>query len=319
MPTHKLLVVFAFSFIATSVAISGSGQTGESRNTPALKAAAEGQPDQAGLGTRAGTSEGVTKHQAATDRPRVTVIDGRLSVSAMKKSMKALLEEISQRSGVYVSTDEVKDSLVSIELKDVSLEAGLQEILNNQDAFFLYGAREDNPENQQHRSTSLRAVWVYPKGQGRRILPVGPEKWASSEELRSLAADPDPEVRARAFETLVGRSGSKAQDVVFEALEDSNDRVRFRTLQAALNNRVALSPDSLQYLVQNDLSPVVRFLALSGMAENSEAGSNKVRVLAESALNDPNPQVREQAREILDQLNPSEQTQETSQSQDSPQ
>jgi len=36
-------------------------------------------------------------------------------------------------------------------------------------------------------------------------------------------------------------------------------------------------------------------------------------------LNDPNPQVREQAREILDQLNPSEQTQETSQGQGSPQ
>jgi hypothetical protein len=199
------------------------------------------------------------------------------------------------------------------------LEVGLQEILKNQDAFFLYGAQENNPENQQHRSTSLRGVWVYPKGQGRRILPVGPEKWASTEELQRLAEDPDPEVRARAFETLVGRKGSRAPNVVFEALEDPNDRVRFRTLQAALNNRVALSLDSLQYLVQNDSSPVVRFLALSGMAENSEAGNSNVRILAESVLNDPNPQVREQAREILDQLNPPEQTQETSQGQGSPQ
>jgi HEAT repeat protein len=166
---------------------------------------------------------------------------------------------------------------------------------------------------------SLRAVWVYPKGQGRRILPVGPEKWASTEELHRLAEDPDPEVRARAFETLVGRKGGKAQEVVFDALGDPNDRVRFRTLQAALNNRVPLALDSLQYLVQNDSSPVVRFLALSGMAENSEVGSNNLRALAESVLNDPNPQVREQAREILDQLNPSEQTQETSQGQGSPQ
>ena len=63
----------------------------------------------------------------------------------------------------------------------------------------------------------------------------------------------------------------------------------------------------------------MRFLALSGMAENSEAGNSNVRILAESVLNDPNPQVREQAREILDQLNPPEQTQETSQGQGSPQ
>jgi hypothetical protein len=229
MPTHQLLSVFAFSCFAITVTISGYGQTGEARNIPPLKAAPKVQPDRPGLAT--------------PDRPRITVIDGRLSASIVNKSVKALLEEISQQSGIYVSTEEVKDSLVSVEFKEVSLEVGLQEILKNQDAFFLYGAQENNPENQQHRSTSLRGVWVYPKGQGRRILPVGPEKWASTEELQRLAEDPDPEVRARAFETLVGRKGSRAPNVVFEALEDQNDRVRFRTLQAALNNRVALSLD----------------------------------------------------------------------------
>jgi hypothetical protein len=112
MPTHQLLSVFAFSCFAITVTISGYGQTGEARNIPPLKAAPKVQPDRPGLET--------------PDRPRVTVIDGRLSASIVNKSVRALLEEISQQSGIYVSTEEVKDSLVSVEFRKFHWRSGFR-------------------------------------------------------------------------------------------------------------------------------------------------------------------------------------------------
>src|SRR5262249_54156492 len=149
---------------------------------------------------------------------------------------------------------------------------------------------------------SLQAVWVYTKGTGHNILPVPRTAWASTREVELSLTDPDPEERARAVEVLVERKGKQALDIVLQVLKDQDEKVRYRALFKALNAGLALPADTLQTLLQSDSSPVVRFLALDALAERPGADRQNVKAVAELALNDPNPQVQDQAREILSQL-----------------
>jgi hypothetical protein len=122
--------------------------------------------------------------------------------------------------------------------------------------------------------------------------------------------DPDPGVRAEAIERLIQRQGERALNEVVLALKDRDQQVRERALNAALNSGVPLAEDLLEELAQHDPSSVVRFLALGAVAGTVVDGhlasisseNPNIKKVAESALNDPDPVVKEQARQILDQL-----------------
>jgi HEAT repeats len=226
----------------------------------------------------------------------ITVTEGHLSVQVQNRSLKAILAEVSRKSGVPIIVGEgIKDQRVSPHFLDLPLGQGLLVLLQELDSFFFYGVQEQSP-------ASLRAVWVYPKGQGRRIVPVGPEVWASTDEMRQRLRDPDPTERAQAVEVLMERQGKRAFDASLQALEDDDEKVRYRALYQAQKSGVALPSDVLLQLVQSDRSPVVRFLALDTIANAPGADPEHVREIAESALNDPHEAVREHASEILETL-----------------
>lgn len=229
-------------------------------------------------------------------KPIITVTEGHLSIQVQNRSLKAILAEVSRKSGLPIIVDEgIKDHRVSLHFPDLPFDQGLLVLLQELDSFFYYGVQGQSP-------ASLRAVWVYPKGQGRRIVPVGPEVWASADEMRERLSDPDPTERARAVEVLLERQGKRAFDVSLQALEDDDEKVRYQALYHAQKAGVAPPRDVLLKLVQSDPSPVVRFLALDTIANVPGADPEHVREVAESALNDPHEAVREQASEILDTL-----------------
>src|SRR5262245_12678296 len=229
-------------------------------------------------------------------KPIITVTEGHLSVQVRNRSLKAILAEVSSSSGVPIVLGEgINDQRVSLRFRDLPLGQGLLVLLQALDSFFLYGVQGQSP-------ASLRAVWVYPKGQGRRIVPVGPEVWASTDEMGQRLSDPDPAERARAVEVLMERQGQRAFDASLQALADDDEQVRYRALYQAQKSSVALPGDVLLKLVQSDPSPVVRFLALDTIAKVPGADPEHVREIAESALNDPHEAVREQASELLETL-----------------
>jgi len=229
--------------------------------------------------------------KVADDGPAVTLKDGRLSVRAQNRSLRSLTDEISTKAGVpIVISERVGSQLVSVNFKNLPLDEGLRQILNKQDAFFFYGVDEQEP-------SSLKVVWVYPKGKGRGIAPVPAEKWASTKDVEAMFADRDPDVRGRAIETLVERKREAALQAVLKALQDNSDQVRARALYGALKAGVQVSDGVLSNLAVNDPSADVRLLALQGLANGPDA-----RVVAERAVDDPNEPVRVQAREILARL-----------------
>jgi HEAT repeat protein len=243
----------------------------------------------AGLALIALTSTGAASDQAGEPRRRDTVRakEGRLSVDVQGRSLEWVLGQISRAANVAFVTDEaLPETTVSVQFGDIPLDEGLRRILKDQDSFFFYEAEGNAP-------SALRVVWVYPKGQGRSIQPVPPERWASTRDLEKLLTDPDADARSRAVESLIERQGEKARAVVLRALKDDSARVRTQALYGAFSSGLELPADVLAEAL-DDPSSDVRFLALEAIAGRPEAAP-----LARRALGDASPHVRERAREIV--------------------
>ncbi len=221
-------------------------------------------------------------------QPQIAFKDGLLTLRAKDRPLTWLLNEISREAGVAVVMAEgVGEERLSIDFKNLPAEEALRQLLQGYDAFFFYSAEGMTP-------TSLRVVWVYPKGQGRGLQPIPPEKWLSTKEVEERLGDPDPDVRARSIEALIDRKGNQALEVVLKALGDQEARVRTQALYHAISAGLELPESVLIDLALADNSPSVRFLALDALATGPEA-----HWVAQRALNDPSPHVQQRAQEIL--------------------
>jgi hypothetical protein len=234
---------------------------------------------------------------AQDSRMSITVQKGRLTGSIQNYPMRSVLEELGSRTEVTLISAadmDIGEDRVSAELEDVPLDEGLRRLLKDYDAFFYYGVVGNAP-------SSLRAVWIYPKGAASALRPVPPEAWASTKELEASLADWNPEIRERAYEALMSRSDSRSWELVLQALRgasETNQEVRQRILSSAINNRMQLPPDLLTDLARWDGSEGIRLMALDTLAADPA-----VKELAEAALTDPSQAVRERAKEILGALN----------------
>ena len=223
----------------------------------------------------------------------VTVADNLLSIQVQNRSLVSILEQISDQTGIPIIISEgVKDKTVSFQFQNLPLDQGLQVLLKELDAFFFYGA-------QGHSPASLSTVWLYPKGKGRRIVPVPPDAYAGTAEMQQNLSDPDPDERARAVEALIKLQGSRALNTVLQVLKDPDEKVRYRALHQAVRLDVSLPEEFMQRLVLSDPSPVVRFLALEALVNVPGANPATIHKIAELALNDPNETIHEQALDIL--------------------
>jgi hypothetical protein len=227
--------------------------------------------------------------------PGIMVSGDRLSVHVKNRNLQALLNEISRKSGLsIVSAQTTQDPRVSIDFEGLDLEDGLKRMLSDYDTFFFFGASSNSAP------VTLKAVWVYPKGQGAIQASIQNKRIEREYTLAESLVDPDR--RAQAVESEIQRNGSSTLDLVVEALKDPDSQVRYRALSMALGKGVNLSADLLQELIQSDASENVRFIALSGIVANTDMDREDLRRIAESLVNDVDPVVQTKALEILDHL-----------------
>lgn len=257
----------------------------ENESTPAIPTGTSKKPS------------GASK-RIAEGEPFISVTDNRLTLWIEGRRLGWVLDQIARRSGIPIFHDEVvANHVLSMTLQDAAFDEGLREILSGYDMFILYGGEQVAPV----------AIWVYPEGKGRQLLPVPPELWASTPEMEQQLGDSDPELRAQAVETLIQRRGLRSLEAVLQALEDPHATVRSRALDAAVNHAVELPEDTLAHLAQLDPSPQVRFLALTALSADLERDPRyndwDLRAISDYALNDASPHVRAQARQILETLN----------------
>lgn len=240
------------------------------------------------------------RHAVSGAESAIHFEDGRLSVHAQTSPLHAILEKISEQSGiVIVQAAGLDDELISTRLEAVLLEDGLRELLKNQDLFFFFA---EGTSKGLTPSLSLKKVWVYPKGKGEQVMPVAAEKWAGRAEIKQRVTDTNPTIRADAIELLVDRREPDAIEAALSALYDPDTQVRTRALDAALNASLEIPQHILLNLAQYDTSSMIRMMALNALAGHQTVPDPNLRSLAQLALNDPSPEVKEQARQILDQL-----------------
>ena len=239
--------------------------------------------------------EALNRQPPTPGRISVNLHRGRLTASIENHPLHLVLEELSARSGVTVVPGAgVEGDYISVDVKDVPLEEALRRLLNNYDAFFYYGA-----VGRETRS-SLRAVWVYPKGTAGALRPVPPEAWAGTSDLQASLADGNPAVRERAYEALMSRPQSESRILVLQALSGASETdpdLRERLLGNALNKGFEVPPDLLADLVRADRSEGIRMMALEALSGNAEA-----RQVATWALTDPSEAVRARAKQLLADL-----------------
>lgn len=230
--------------------------------------------------------------ESSVDNPSPISIDesGRLSVQLEKQPLRLVLSYIAERTGIAIDASGVdKHTGVTKQFREIALDEGLRRLLAEQDAFYFY-------ETQGNGLAKLQAVWVYPKGRGRKVSPGGSS--GTLAEIEKDLANSDSQIRATAVEEWVERKGSRSTDVVLRGLKDREEQVRNRTLFKALNAGVRLPPDFLSQMALSDPSPEVRVLALQSLTHDPARAKS---VAAGVMNNDSDEAVREFARAIYEQ------------------
>jgi hypothetical protein len=253
----------------------------------------------AGISALAGAQQQndlVLQSPSSAGQMSIAIEKGLITASIRNSPFDAVLEQLASQTGAaFVPADDldIRAIRVSAELAGVPLGEGLRLLFNNYDVFFYYGAVGTAP-------SSLRMVWFYRKGAAANIRPVPPEVWASTKDLQTATADPDPVVRARAYEALMSRPDRDSRELVLSALRgltETNDAVRERTLAIASSTDMQLPPDLLMDLVRSDRDEGVRLNALNALASEPT-----LKEAARVALTDPSETVRKRARVILAEL-----------------
>jgi len=217
-----------------------------------------------------------------------------LTYRAKNQPLRSVLEEIGDAAGVaIVLGQDLGEEQVSVEFKDYRLDEALRQLLRDYDVFFFYGVQKES------EPAGLKTVWVYPSNRGQGLKPEPPEAWASTLEAERMLANGNPEVRARAIETLIERKQEQSLHLVLKALRDESELVRTRTLDEALSTDLEIPEQFLIELALNDRSIDVRFLALEALSEDPGPG---LRWVAERSVQDPSEHIRKTARAILRQL-----------------
>lgn len=255
----------------------------------------------AGISLPAGAQQNdlVLQSPSSAGQMSIAIEKGRITASIRNSPFDAVLEQLASQTGAaFVPADDldIRAIRVSAELAGVPLDEGLRLLFNNYDVFFYYGAVGTAP-------SSLRTVWFYRKGAAANLRPVPPEVWASTKDLQAAIADPDPVVRARAYEALMSRPDRESRELVLLALRglEADDAVRERTLAIASSTDMQLPSDLLMDLVRSDRHEGVRLNALNALASEPT-----LKEAARAALNDPSETVRKRAKVILAELEATE-------------
>ena len=260
---------------------------------------------------------------AGADEPpaiTLTVRNGLVSLEAREAPLQAVVDEVTQRTGVRLHFDETSaaslDDLVAIQIHDVPVEDALRLLLRGRDLVFVYGLRRLAEAHVYARSQPTAAA-VPPAasvsstpttGSPAAFAPVPgpPLDSATLAGLRSeVLESPDPGVRARALERIAATGdAAPIRDVAVAMLDrESNTDLLQRALDLVADDRT-VPLDPVVKLALANPAPEIRVKALTHLGADADRNPRARQTLEASASSDPAPNVRDAARALLQQLAP---------------
>ncbi len=225
----------------------------------------------------------------------IEVSHGDVSVRAVNRSLKEVLEAIAQKSGMQIDAQMIADRPLTIQLDGRPVDQALRDMLVREDVFFAF-------QNRGSSDSALTAAWVLPAGTAETRLPnvaACPREVADLEDRLTAEASNQ---RAEAIEALIDLQGSDALPAVVRSLADQDDEVRYRALEKAHVAGLSLPPDVLAHLVENDSSELVRMMAIEAVGHHPSIDAQEKMALARYAIHDTSPAVQTRSSEILSHL-----------------
>ncbi len=230
---------------------------------------------------------------AADEQLSVTKRGDRLSVRARDVSLADVLTEVARVARIDIVADpsvapKLAQEEVTTELGDVGLDEGLRRLLQRWNTTFLYTA------------TGLAEVRVYGEGSGGGAMTAVRSGRGSRDD--SAARGRTIERRApAASESDVSQDDAAAMARAVEVLERSTDA---ESLEEALDTLSQADLPPLEPLLRFAESPrngELRTQAIE-MLNNHEKDPRVAQLLRRLAANDPDEDVRDTARQMLDSM-----------------
>jgi len=244
----------------------------------------------------------------ADDTPGITltVADGRVSLDAQDVTLKAILDEIGERTGVRVQFDEsgegqLEAELVTISLRDTPVEEALRQLLRGRD--FVIVSSAGRPPEAHVYGRSGAAAEPPPAASVSSTPSARPPDASGLARLRSEALEsPDPAARGRALEGLAASGNWEwTREAAVAMLErESNSGLLQRALDLVAADRT-IPVEPLVKLALTNPAPEVRVKALTQLGARAVAEPRAREALQASAADDPVPNVRDAARALLQQ------------------
>jgi len=196
----------------------------------------------------------------------IEIVGERVTLQAKEAPLTVILERLAKSAGIVLYMREPLEDRVTVDLTEVTIEDGLQQLLKNQNTLFLYDRYPGVP----------RAIYVLGSHPG--TIPPGISAWR---DLASSAFEPeeDSEVEAYQAEMLKVAQGIEAIDKELREVSELNSP----EVSSLLKNLMA------------DQEPGIRITALHWLADRQ---GSEIAALT-TALKDPDHSVQTAAVEIL--------------------
>jgi hypothetical protein len=220
--------------------------------------------------------------------------DGRVTAKLHDQTLNMICLAVAQAAHISINVaDSISEDRISLDVDATPIDVALRELLREYDVFVLY-ASTDAP-------SSVRALWIYPKGGASEIRPVPRSHWAGMQELEASMEDTNPETREGAYKALLDRAStdSRSRSLIIAAIKGVRERdtnVRERLLSTAINKAFPFTADVLADLALSDTSEHIRWMALDTLAYFDTPRAKEV---ARSAITDISEAVRGRAKEML--------------------
>jgi hypothetical protein len=246
-------------------------------------------------------------------------------VSARAAPLEDVLAEVATASGVRIEMESAplpSGETVTLTVEGISLEDGLRRILGKQ-GFVLVYSPAGLAEVRVYRGPSARAARdadpdievgesvprelppaAVGRRRARRNVAAAPENPAELARLRAEAlSGPDPASRATAFITLsTSRDRALARETALTALRAEREETVLQSALTLLLRQGAVPVDAVLPLAGRDRAAGVRLLALQLLVRDGARDPRVTGLLTELAGAEPDPAVRETARELLQGL-----------------
>jgi len=235
-------------------------------------------------------------------RSFVEVRGDRLSVQLAEVPWSEVLQELERQTGLAFHLQGSLEETVTAAFEALPLAQGVRRLLRHTNCILIYAGAQNPHKSGRH----LAQVWILPQRDGGQSdtaqAPPPPGRGAEVplEALLQTARAAEPrEEREQAVAALAAYRDPRAQDAVLQALQDTEEHVRWSTVAALSTVRDAAAVDPLSHALLEDASADLRAGAADALGE---IASPRALAALQRALGDEAVEVRQSVVEALGRI-----------------